>query len=114
MSVSAILQSVLLLFHPRFQARQIQIVDDCAAETRIQCFSDEIRQDFVNLVSNAFDATPDGGRLRVRIRNASLNRVPGVHVTVSDSGSGILLPIQKHIFEPFFSTKDTTGIGLGL
>ncbi len=112
--LSETMQSVLTLFRPRFMSRQIEVVTECEAGVRLWCFEDELRQVFANLVSNALDAIADHGRLRIRIRRGSANGVAGVRVTVADNGSGIPAAIRKRIFEPFFSTKETTGIGLGL
>jgi PAS domain S-box-containing protein len=112
--LSEIMQSVLTLFRRRFAARQIEIVSECATGARIWCLEDELRQVFANLVSNSLDATPDGGRVRIRVRRASVEGREGVRVTVADTGCGIPRENRQRIFEPFFSTKDATGIGLGL
>jgi len=112
--LSDIMQSVLTLFRRRFHARQIEIVDQCTPETRILCLEDEIRQVFANLVSNALDAIADSGTICIRIRPAKSSGIAGVRVTVADTGCGIPTEIQHRVFEPFFSTKDATGIGLGL
>ncbi len=69
-----------------------------------------MRQVFTNLLSNALDATPDGGMVRIRIRATK----HGVWVSVADSGHGIPKELRRRVFEPFVSTKDATGIGLGL
>ena len=84
----------------------------------------QVEQVIVNLVVNARDAMPDGGRLRVRARNVELSpaqarRVmgvqPGPHVLleVADTGCGIDETLRARIFEPFFTTK-TLGKGTGL
>jgi signal transduction histidine kinase len=76
-----------------------------------------MRQVFANLVSNALDATQAGGALRIRIRKTRSWRSgseEGVKVIVADTGSGIPRSVQEHLFEPFVSTKEATGIGLGL
>ncbi|SEM80786.1 hypothetical protein SAMN02800694_1768 [Luteibacter sp. UNCMF331Sha3.1] len=75
----------------------------------------------INLVINARDAMPDGGTIRV---TTGLQRLAGdvslpdgdyVHVTVTDSGSGIAPEILEKVFEPFFTTKPLgQGTGLGL
>ena len=112
--LSETMRSVLMLFRPRFASRQIYIRTECDPDTRLCCFEDELRQVFANLVSNSLDATADGGKLRIRIRKGSSADVQGVRVTIADTGCGIPKAIRQRIFEPFFSTKDTTGIGLGL
>ncbi len=112
--LSEIMKSVLPLFAPRWVARQIQVESRLEADTGILCFADEIRQVFSNLLSNALDATPDGGRLALKIRKASHGGEAGVRVTVADTGCGIPAAAKSRIFEAFFSTKDATGIGLGL
>jgi PAS domain S-box-containing protein len=73
-----------------------------------------------NLVINAKQAMPDGGRIEVRIRNvpssatpAHLPAVDHVHISIRDRGVGIPREHQPHIFDPFFSTK-AQGSGLGL
>jgi len=112
--LSEIMRSVLALFRSRLNARHIQFLTEFEPDTRICCFEDEIRQVFANFVSNSLEATPDGGKLRIRIRNTTSDVMRGVRVTVADTGCGIPAHIRQRIFEPFFSTKDATGIGLGL
>ncbi|HEY0712669.1 MAG TPA: ATP-binding protein, partial [Polyangia bacterium] len=70
----------------------------------------QIRQALLNLIRNAREAMPEGGRLRVAVTPSPPGRVT---VAVSDTGPGISPENARHIFEPFFSTK-TTGTGLGL
>jgi PAS domain S-box-containing protein len=112
--LSETMSSVLALFQARFTARQIEVCTEYEPGVQILCLEDEMRQVFANFVSNSLDATPDGGKLHIRIRKNRLRGEPGVRVTIGDNGSGIPLAIRKRIFEPFFSTKDATGIGLGL
>ena len=81
----------------------------------------QIEQLLVNLVSNAADATPAGGRVVIRTANADvvdLDDLPGGRyavLSVEDSGSGIDESALEHLFEPFFTTKGVgRGVGLGL
>lgn len=85
-----------------------------------------LRQVLLNLATNARDAMPDGGLLRLSARNVSLDQPffhenqpgrPGDYVLlrVTDSGAGIPAKIQSKIFQPYFTTKPFgEGTGLGL
>lgn len=73
----------------------------------------QLQQVVLNLLTNAMDATPAGGRVELTTR--ALPDRGGVEVEVSDTGQGIPLAHRKQIFEPFFSTKEPgRGTGLGL
>lgn len=69
----------------------------------------QIRQVLLNLIANAVQAMPDGGRLEVAIRR----RGEGIEITVADTGCGMTEEQKTRLFQPLFTTKPK-GIGLGL
>jgi signal transduction histidine kinase len=82
----------------------------------VRCFEGEIRQVLNNLIGNAIDAMPQGGRLLIRSAECTdwRTRRPGLRITVADTGRGMSKRTMEKIFSPFFTTKGTAGTGLGL
>jgi signal transduction histidine kinase len=70
----------------------------------------------VNLMENSIDAMPFGGRLQLRVRRVTVGMAarPGVCITITDNGRGMSAVTLRHAFEPFYTTKDRIGTGLGL
>ncbi|MCK6538428.1 MAG: ATP-binding protein, partial [Anaerolineales bacterium] len=75
----------------------------------------QMKQVLLNLVHNALQAMPEGGRMEIATAERQKIGREGVIVSVSDTGVGIPPEDQTRIFEPFFTTKaDHGGTGLGL
>jgi len=115
-SVADILEQALALYETKIRARNIRLIKEVRFNGLIHARPRELRQAFSNLVANSLDAVPDGGDLMLRVSRGRDWRtgMPGVIVTVADSGLGIEPQHRKRIFEPFFTTKRDTGTGLGL
>jgi PAS domain S-box-containing protein len=115
--LSEVVSVVLALFSPRLRSAGIATEIRVVGEERVECMPSETHHIFANLVSNAIDAMPRGGRLVIRVRPSRdwrNGKTPGMRVTVADSGMGMSRATMRHSFEPFFTTKTDTGTGLGL
>jgi len=115
--LSEVLESVLVLFRNKLAAGDIVVEVRKDAEASVSCMPSETQQIFANLVANAIDAMPRGGRLVIRLRPSVDWRdrtTAGMRVTFFDSGVGMDRATMRRIFEPFFTTKTETGTGLGM
>lgn len=111
--VRELLDSCVALFRHQLNRKNIYLVRDYDSDLVAYCSSGEVRQVIVNLIANAVDAMPFGGRLIVAARPLTA-RATGVVIYIGDTGSGIPADIRSRVFQQFFTTKGTTGTGLGL
>jgi two-component system NtrC family sensor kinase len=110
--LNMVLDEILLLHEKQLQENDIKIKTSFAEGLpQIRASKDQLRQVFLNLVSNARDAMPDGGALSVTTAAEDEN----VRIEIADNGIGIKEEHLKKIFDSFFTTKDSVkGVGLGL
>lgn len=116
LSTESLFEAVLLVFEGRLRNSNIQVEARGYAEQPVECFEGDIRQVLANLVGNAVDAMPRGGRLVIRSRQGtewSSGRL-GLFLTVADNGCGVSPDSKAKLFEAFFTTKGIGGTGLGL
>jgi signal transduction histidine kinase len=103
-----------LSYHLR--KHKVEVVFDFASEvltTQADC--QQLRQLFLNLLTNACDAMPEGGTLTIRVQPGELKSAPAVTVEFEDTGEGIATSDLEAIWDPFFTTKaEGKGTGLGL
>jgi PAS domain S-box-containing protein len=114
--LAQVMDSAFTLFAARFKFKGIHVARKYTTAKQLHCCGDELRQVFANLLSNALDATPQDGYVTIRIREAVSPSTgkPGLRVTLADNGQGIPADLGRRVFEPFISTKEATGTGLGL
>lgn len=104
------------LTQPRWQAEQqakgvtIEVRTRLGGVPAISGDAAELREALTNLLFNAVDAMPDGGRIAVETSTQGREVV----LRVSDSGVGMSEAVRSRCFEPFFTTKGARGTGLGL
>jgi len=112
MDIHAALESILMLSKKEYATRKISITKKYAENLpQIIAVSDQLKQVFLNLLSNASDACVQGGDVRIETDSVEDNVVIRVH----DTGCGISPDGREHIFDPFFTTKaEMKGTGLGL
>jgi len=95
---------------------KIEAVCDFSAELpTVQADRQQLRQLFLNLLTNACDAMPDCGKLTVHVRPGELKSAEAVIVEFEDTGEGIAQADLQSVWDPFFTTKpEGKGTGLGL
>ncbi len=111
-----VVTSVLSIFQGRIANSRITVERRPRVSRTVRCFEGEIRQVISNLLGNALDAMPSGGRLVLRARQGTHWRTgrAGIFFTLADTGEGISPGTRGRLFNPFFTTKGITGTGLGL
>lgn len=114
--VADLLHSIVALYKGRLTQLGVELelkARDCPP---LVCYAGEIRQVLANLVGNAMDAMAQGGVLFLRVRACTDWRSGsnGVRITVADTGHGMSAQTMKRLYEPFFTTKEAIGTGLGL
>lgn len=119
----ATIRGVLDLMDRQCEAQGVVIEANLAEDLPpITADPDQLQQVFLNLVVNALDAMPEGGRLRVTARVESATNPQGggaaqacLALTFEDTGRGIAREDLSRVFDPFFTTKEAgKGTGLGL
>lgn len=111
------MNSVLEMYEHKIRRNNLQVQTRYETAPEIRGRIGEIRQVFSNLIANAIDACQDKGVLVVHVaaaRNWRKHEATGVRITIADNGSGIPPSIRPRLFEPFLSTKQHLGTGLGL
>jgi signal transduction histidine kinase len=110
-SIAHIVDEVISIFQHRLQAENVIVQRDFQPNVRISIAPHELRQIATNLIANAADAIAHtGGRIHVTVASEG----PHAIFCVEDNGSGIAPANLPRIFEPFFSTKEEIGTGIGL
>lgn len=104
-----VIQSVLRLVSRQLERHNIRLVGEINKTARVHMNEDQFKQVVLNLVLNAQEAMPEGGKLTVSVWEQG----DEIHMAFQDTGMGIPEPHLSKIFDPFFSTK-TDGTGLGL
>ena len=110
--INVVLDEILLLVRKQLHENSIKIATSFEADlAKVYASKNQLRQVFLNMISNARDAMPEGGTLTIKTAS---NR-NSIYVEVIDTGVGIREEHINKIFDAFFTTKDgVKGVGLGL
>jgi signal transduction histidine kinase/ActR/RegA family two-component response regulator len=115
-AVDQLLMDVNEITRPRWkdraQANNVHINLNLQIDTQASIMGDpsELREVLVNMVFNAVDAMPEGGRLTLSAEEVN----DRIEIAVSDTGTGMSPETRSRVFDPFFTTKGKAGMGLGL
>jgi PAS domain S-box-containing protein len=114
---SALVDEALRLLRPKLRLAQIEAVSEVRSDSDFYCERREAQQILTNILNNAIDAMQGPGTLRVRIADSvdwRHRKQRGIRITIADTGVGMSRSILQRISEPFFTTKESTGTGLGM
>jgi two-component system CheB/CheR fusion protein len=115
--IAEILDSLLVLYNEKLLANNISVHRQYREVPPILCLAGDLRQIFANIIANAVDAMGSGGSLTIRVRTSfdwRNKERPGIRTTIADSGTGMDSETLRKIYEPFYTTKNETGTGLGM
>jgi signal transduction histidine kinase len=120
-NINELLESTSVILRSSFREEASVVLELSPDDTVVMCQPGKLNQVFMNLISNAVQATVMSGKpfaereVRVRTRRMMQGEVTSVQVAIADNGIGMDEDTQAQIFDPFFTTKDVgEGTGLGL
>jgi signal transduction histidine kinase len=114
---STLLEATLRLLGPKLRMAGVEVATEIRYDPDFACSSGQLQQVFTNVLNNAVEALDANGRIRIRVSRAkswSRNGLEGLRITIADTGSGMSLDTLSRMREPFFTTKEGTGTGLGM
>jgi light-regulated signal transduction histidine kinase (bacteriophytochrome) len=103
-------KDLLQLFAGKIKNREVHVLIECGEDVPVYGTLGQISQVMANLISNAIQAVPVGGQIRLSAREDG----DMTEINVCDDGHGMSDEVLRHLFEPFYSTKGDLGNGLGL
>ena len=111
-NIGALVETVVSLSSQQCAGQHVECTTELQPDLPlVAAVPDRVQQVFLNLVLNAIDAMPEGGRLQITV---TLTDSPlGVKVSFEDTGMGMTAQVLDKVFDPFYSTK-SDGLGLGL
>lgn len=109
-SAGYLFKDVLQLFAGKIKNQEVKVLIEGGEEVRVYGALGQISQVLANLLANAVQAVPMGGQIWLSAREDGDN----TEIRVRDNGHGMDDEVQRHLFEPFYSTKGDLGNGLGL
>ena len=135
--LNCLIEDILSLIKPELNIKSIKLITNFdMGQPEVMAHGDDLRQAFLNSITNAMDAMPNGGTLTIKtqvVRNSEFGvqstegkntelktqyselKGDSVRITFEDTGCGIAEKDIDRVFEPFFSTKkEIKGVGLGL
>ncbi|MFQ5828910.1 MAG: GAF domain-containing protein [Candidatus Methylomirabilia bacterium] len=116
LDLNSLVEEAVILTRPRWKdeaeakGMRLQVVLDVDKQVSCVGNAQDLREMLVNLILNAIDAMPDGGRVSIATRRDH----DRVELTVADTGAGMTEDVQRRIFDPFFTTHSPQRAGLGL
>jgi signal transduction histidine kinase len=109
--IAELVREVLVIVHHLGQFQDRLIDFDCDHSVIAEVNSAQLKQVILNLVANALQATGPGGTVRIKLQEM----VDSLVLAISDDGCGMDQETLQHVFDPFFTTRETgQGTGLGL
>lgn len=110
-NLNSLIDNIILLVRNQTSFRNIEIEKHVVTDfPELMVDPDQIQQVFINLILNASEAMPNGGKLNIELNKSNEETVS---IMFSDTGIGIPEHLKEKIFDPFFTTKES-GTGLGL
>jgi signal transduction histidine kinase len=118
--LNGLIDKMILLISPQSHAKKIDIIRQFDPENpQVWMDAEKMKQVFLNLLSNALEFTPEGGRIEILTRDLTeRGKQKSIRIEIKDNGVGIPQSMIDKIFDPYFTTKHKSqmhsGTGLGL
>ncbi len=114
--INNLLKNILTITEPEIKLKNIKVLARFEEGLpKLMASGNELRQVFLNLITNAKDAMPEGGNLTISTQSIEKRGKPFVSIKFNDTGKGISEKNIGNLFDPFFTTKvEGEGTGLGL